>query len=86
MKILTEDKGSYISIDCDYIGGKDNDYYFVAALTDSDDPKALEEEIIVNEDNEIRLYYTSGYYYDIAGMLFTEDGDLVKMETLKIQK
>ena len=86
MKILTEDKGSYISIDCNYIGGKDNDYYFVAALTDSDDPKALEEEIIVNKDNEIRLYYTSSYYYDIAGMLFTEDGDLVKMETLKIQK
>ena len=87
MKILTEDKGSYISIDCDYIGGGNNSYYFVAALTDSDDPKALEEEeIIVTENNEIKLYYTSGYYYDVAGMLFTEDGDLVKMETLKIQK
>ena len=86
MKITTEDKGSYLVIDCDYIGGGDNTYYFIVAITDSDDPKAGSEEIIVTEDNEIRLYYTSGYYYNLAGMLVTENEDLVMMKTLKVQK
>ena len=85
MKITTEDKGSYLVIDCDYIGGGGHTYYFVAVLTDFDDPKALDEEIIVTEDNEIRLYYTEGYSYDIAGMLFTEE-DLVSMKTLTWKK
>ena len=86
MKITTEDKGSYLVIDCDYIGGGDNTYYFIVAITDSDDPKAGSEEMIVTEDNEIRLYYTSGYYYNLAGMLVTENEDLVMMKTLKVQK
>ena len=86
MKITTEDKGSYLVIDCDYIGGGDNTYYFIVAITDSDDPKAGNEEIIVTEDNEIRLYYTNGYYYNLAGMLVTENEDLVMMKTLKLQK
>ena len=86
MKITTEDKGSYLVIDCDYIGGGDNTYYFIVAITDSDDPKVGSEEIIVTEDNEIRLYYTSGYYYNLAGMLVTENEDLVMMKTLKVQK
>ena len=86
MKIVTEDKGSYLVIDCDYIGGGDNTYYFVAAIADSDDPKALEEEIIVTEGNEIRIYYTNGYYYNIAGMLFTLDEELVMMKSIKVQK
>ena len=86
MKMYTTDKGSYMIIDCDFIGGGDNSYYFVVLLTDSDDPKALEEELIVNEEDEIRLYYTSGYYYELMGCLVTEEEDIVFTKTLKVQK
>ena len=86
MKITTEDKGSYVVIDCSFIGGGDNEYYFVPVITDSNDPKASEEEIMVLENNEIRLYYTKGYYYEIAGMLVDEDEELVTMKTIKIEK
>ncbi len=59
---------------------------FVPVITDSNDPKASEEEIMVLENNEIRLYYTKGYYYEIAGMLVDEDEELVTMKTIKIEK
>ena len=86
MKITAEDKGEYLVIDCDYLGGGNHTYYFVAAIIDSNDPDINNKEVIVTEGNEIRLYYTNGYYYQISGMLFTEDEELVDMKTLKIQK
>ena len=85
MKLTTLDKDNYVVIDCDFIGGGNKNYYFVAAITDSDDPN-LESEMLVNEEEEIRLYYKSGYFYEIAGMLFTEDEELVMMKTVTIQK
>ena len=41
---------------------------------------------LVNENDEIRLYYTQGYYYDLVGLLYSSDGRLLKSDTLKVQK
>ncbi len=83
MKIITEDHGTYLTIDGAFIGGEDT-LYFDAAIQDSNDPNI--EEVFVYENNEIRLYYTKGYYYEILGALFNEEGDMLLAKTLKIQK
>lgn len=72
-----------MTIDGAFIGGKDT-LYFDAAIQDSNDPNI--EEVFVYENNEIRLYYTKGYYYEILGALFNEEGDMLLAKTLKIQK
>ena len=83
MKIITEDHGTYLTIDGAFVGGADT-LYFDAAIQDSNDPNI--EEAFVYENNEIRLYYTKGYYYEILGALFNEDGEMLLAKTLKIQK
>lgn len=85
MKLLTEDFGEYLTIDCEFIGGSE-ELYFVAILNDSNDPRALSDEIITSDNNEIRLYYTAGYYYEIKGVLVNRNEDIVMSKTLKIQK
>ena len=83
MKLITEDHGTYLTIDCAFIGGPDS-LYFDAAISDSNDPNI--EEAFVYENDEIRLYYKAGYYYEILGALFDEDENIVIAKTLKIQK
>ena len=83
MKILTEDHGSYLTIDATYIGGPDT-LYFDAAISKSDDPNI--EEVFVYEDDEIRLYYTPGCYYEILGAIFDESGKMLLAKTITIQK
>lgn len=83
MKLITEDHGTYLTIDCVFIGGPDS-LYFDAAISDSNDPNI--EEAFVYENDEIRLYYKAGYYYEILGALFDEDENIVIAKTLKIQK
>ena len=83
MKILTEDHSSYLTIDATYIGGPDS-LYFDAAISKSNDPNI--EEAFVYEDDEIRLYYTSGCYYEILGAIFDESGKMLLAKTITIQK
>lgn len=84
MKIVTEDYGDYLNIDCDFIGGGNQGYYFVVTLMDSDDPNG--DSVLVDTDNVIRLYYTKGYTYEIMGMLVNEDEEIVMMKSLTIKK
>lgn len=84
MKIITEDYGDYLSIDCDFIGGGNQGYYFVVTITGSDDPNW--DSVLVDTDNVIRLYYTKGYSYEIMGMLISEEEEIVMMKSLTIQK
>lgn len=84
MKITTLDKGNYLILDCNYLGGKNQEFYFEVGIQDTNDPNV--EEKLVNENDEIRLYYTQGYYYDLVGLLYSSDGRLLKSDTLKVQK
>lgn len=84
MKIVTVDKGNYLLIDCSYLGGKDQAFYFEVGIQDTNDPNV--ENKLVNENDEIRLYYTKGYYYDMVAILYSTDGRLIKTDTLKVQK
>ena len=71
-------------MDCNYLGGKNQEFYFEVGIQDTNDPNV--EEKLVNENDEIRLYYTQGYYYDLVGLLYSSDGRLLKSDTLKVQK
>ncbi len=84
MKMVTTDKGSYILIDCYYLGGKNQELYAEVAIQDTSDPN-IEGKLVV-ENDEFRLYYTKGYYYDLVALLYSGDGRLLKTDTLKIQK
>ena len=54
------------------------------AIQDTSDPN-IEGKLVV-ENDEFRLYYTKGYYYDLVALLYSGDGRLLKTDTLKIQK
>ena len=84
MKISTIDEGEYLMFEVEYIGGGDQNYYFVVVIADSDDPNF--EDALQESGDEIRLYYKKGYYYDILGSLVTEDGDIVLAKTITVQK
>ena len=84
MKISTIDEGEYLTFEVEYIGGGDQNYYFVVVIADSDDPNF--EDALQESGDEIRLYYKKGYYYDILGSLVTEDGDIVLAKTITVQK
>lgn len=84
MKIVTADKGNYLVIDCYYLGGKDQAFYFEVGVQDTNDPDI--ENKLVNENDELRLYYTTGCYYDMVAILYSTDGRLIKTDTLKVQK
>lgn len=58
--------------------------YFDAAISDTNDPNI--EEAFVYENDEIRLYYTQGYSYEILGALFDESGNMILAKTITIQK
>lgn len=83
MKLITEDHGTYLTLDCAFIGGPDS-LYFDAVISDTNDPNI--EKAFVYENDEIRLYYTAGYYYEILGALFNNAGDIVIAKTITIQK
>lgn len=83
MKIIIEEHESYLTIDSSYIGGPDS-LYFDAAISDTNDSNIAQN--FVYENDEIRLYYKAGCYYEILGALIDTNGNIVLAKTIKIQK
>lgn len=90
-KILTTDKSNYVEIDYNYIGDPMGEYIEIGALIiDSDDNRLFDDStkdnVLVMENDEIKLYYKSGCYYKIMVMLANENEDVLYSKTITIQK
>ena len=83
MRITQKDYGTFIELGVEYIGGSEP-LYFVVLLQDTNDPNF--ENAFNEMDETVKLYYHSGYYYNLLGALVDEDGNIVMTKTLKIQK
>ena len=83
MRITQKDYGTFIELGVEYIGGSEP-LYFVVLLQDTNDPNF--ENAFNEMDETVKLYYHSGYYYNLLGTLVDEDGNIVMTKTLKIQK
>lgn len=79
----SKDNGTYLVLECEYIGG-DDVLLFEVAITASDDDNY--EDALVTENGEIRLYYETGHYYKLTGILVNKSGDILLAKTISIQK
>ena len=83
MRITQKDYGTFIELGVEYIGGSEP-LYFVVLLQDTNDPNF--ENAFNEMDETVKLYYHSGYYYNLLGTLVDEEGNIIIAKTLKIQK
>lgn len=93
MLVSHHTEGEYEIIECERIGGGDTTYYFVAIITNTNDPRIakedlpyIEEDIIINEGDIAKLKYSDGYYYNIIGTLVDENENVVMLKNITIQK